>query len=127
MTDLRSTLGHPAATRPWHEWATWCGEQIERWIGRRALQRLDDAERAAHEQVERVLDRLRHLDAIGPPVHRREFRSTFLAELEVAPPRQGRIGAGLTTGALAGAAGLDVDFVVVVGAVDGSAPTATDL
>ena len=122
VTGLRSTLGHPAATRPWHEWATWCGEQIERWIGRRALQRLDDAERAAHEQVERVLDRLRHLDAIGPPVHRREFRSTFLAELEVAPPRQGRIGAGLTTGALAGAAGLDVDFVVVVGAVDGLLP-----
>ena len=122
VTGLRSTLGHPAATRPWHEWADWCGEQIERWIGRRALQRLDDAERAAHEQVERVLDRLRHLDAIGPPVHRREFRSTFLAELEVAPPRQGRIGAGLTTGALAGAAGLDVDFVVVVGAADGLLP-----
>ena len=122
VNGLRSTLGHPATTRRWQDWATWCVEQIERWIGRRALQHLDDAERAAHEQVERVLDRLRHLDAIGPPVHRREFRSTFLAELEVAPPRQGRIGAGITTGALAGAAGLDVDFVVVVGAADGLLP-----
>ncbi|HWM20807.1 MAG TPA: PD-(D/E)XK nuclease family protein [Ilumatobacteraceae bacterium] len=122
VDGLQSTLGHPSAARPWHEWAEWCGEQIERWIGRRTLQHLDDAERAAHEQVERVLDRLRHLDAIGPPVHRREFRSTFLAELEVAPPRQGRIGAGITTGALAGAAGLDVDLVVIVGAADGLLP-----
>ena len=60
----------PTATRPWSEWAAWCGEQIERWIGRAPLQHLDDAERAAYEQVDRVLDRLRHLDAIGPPVHR---------------------------------------------------------
>ena len=57
----------------------------------------------------------------------REFRATFLAELEVAPPRQGRIGAGLTTGALAGAAGLDVDFVVVVGAVRWVAATTASL
>ena len=122
VTDLRATLGRATATRTWDEWAAWCGEQIERWIGRSALQTLDEAERGAWEQVERVLDRLRHLDAIGPPVRRSEFRATFLAELEVAPPRQGRIGNGLTTGALAGSSGLDVDLVVIVGAADGLLP-----
>ncbi|HEX4981312.1 MAG TPA: PD-(D/E)XK nuclease family protein, partial [Ilumatobacteraceae bacterium] len=122
VTDLRATLGPPTATRSWLYWADWCDEQIERWVGRSSLQRLSDPERSAWEAVERVLDRLRHLDAIGPPVRRREFRATFLAELEVAPPRQGRVGNGVTTGALAGAAGLDVDLVVVVGAADGLLP-----
>ena len=122
VTDLRATLGPSTTPRPWVHWADWCGEQIERWIGRTSLQHLSDPERAAWEAVERVLDRLRHLDAIGPPVRRGEFRATFLAELEVAPPRQGRVGNGVTTGALAGAAGLDVDLVVVVGAADGLLP-----
>ena len=76
----------------------------------------------AWEQTSRVLDRLAHLDDIGPPVTRAEFRTTFAAELDVTPGRHGTIGDGVHVSTLAGAAGLDVDVVVVLGAAEGLLP-----
>ena len=46
----------------------------------------------------------------------------FAAEFDVAPGRLGRIGAGVTIGSITGAAGLDADVVVVLGAADGLLP-----
>jgi ATP-dependent helicase/nuclease subunit B len=122
VAGLRGTLGPPAAVRPWREWADWCTAQLERWVGRHALASLDEDEERAWHETEKVLDRLRHLDAIGPPVDRGELRTTLLAELEVAPARTGRVGTGVAVGALAGAAGLDTDVTVVLGAADGVLP-----
>ena len=77
---------------------------------------------SAWEQTWRVLDRLHHLDTIGQPVTRAEFRATFVAELEITPGRQGKVGDGVHVSTLAGAAGLDVDVAVVLGAADGLVP-----
>jgi ATP-dependent helicase/nuclease subunit B len=122
VADLRHELGHPAATRPWSEWSRWCGVQVERWLGRQTIERLPDPDYRAWEALTAALDRLGHLDPVGAPVTRRQFRATLEAELEARPTRQGRVGHGVTVGPLAGAAGLDVDVVVVLGAAEGLLP-----
>jgi ATP-dependent helicase/nuclease subunit B len=119
---LRRTLGPPASTRAWREWASWCTVQLERWIGRADLAALGDEEAIAWDETVKVLDRLADLDEVGPAVRRHEFRTTLLAELEVAPARAGRVGTGVTVGSLTGAAGLDVDVAVLLGAADGLLP-----
>ena len=124
VATLQRQLGHPKATRAWSEWADWCDQQISWRIGNRLLDRLDEAERLAYDHTTRVLDRLRHLDAVGSPVRRGEFRAVFAAEFEVAPGRLGRIGTGVTIGSLTGAVGLDSDLVIVLGAADGLLPPA---
>jgi RecB family exonuclease len=119
---LLRELGHPMATRSWSDWATWCEHQIEWRLGNRVLDRLDEAERLAFEHTTRVLDRLRHLDPIGEPVRRSEFRAVFATEFDIAPGRLGRIGNGVTIGSLSGAVGLDTDLTIVLGAADGLLP-----
>jgi len=119
--DLRRALGPPARTRAWAEWVAWCEERLEAWFGAR-LPRLEGDERMAWEQTQRVLDRLRHLDDIGGPVTRAEFRTTLVAELDLVPARRGTIGDGIHVGSLAGARGLDLDLAVVLGAADGLLP-----
>jgi hypothetical protein len=122
VTELGEALGDRAAVRRWAEWVDWSYERLERWFGRRAIDRLDDDERPAWEQTQRVLDRLRHLDSIGGPVDRAEFRATFVAELDVTPARHGTVGDGIHIGLQAGAGGLDVDMVAVLGAAEGLLP-----
>ena len=106
----------------WDEWVTWSHEQLEAWFGAAPLARLGDDEQEAYQRTQRVLDRLRHLDSIGPPADRAEFRATFVAELDVTPARRGTVGDGVHVGLLAGSRGLDVDLVVVLGAVEGLLP-----
>ena len=127
VAELRSDLGRPTARRPWSEWVDWSFAQIGRRIGEPRLQSLDEAEQQAWEHTSRVLDRLRHLDAISQPATRSEFRSVFAAEFDVAPGRLGRIGAGVTIGSLAGAVGLVADLVIVLGAADGLMPSAPSI
>ncbi len=120
--DLRDRLGHPAERRPWSTWAAWCVEETERWLGRHTIERLPESEYRAWEQLTRALDQLAHLDPVGEPVTRHQFRSTLLAELDSTPGREGRVGNGVTVGPLAGAVGLDVDVVVMLGAAEGLLP-----
>ncbi len=122
VIDLRRQLGHPDAVRPWSEWAEWSIEQIEQRLGLSTIARLGEPEHQAWEHTSRVLDRLRHLDTVAEPCSRREFRATFAAEFDVAPGRLGRIGAGVTVGSLASAAGLAADLVIVLGAAEGVLP-----
>ncbi len=122
VTDLRYELGHPASKRSWSEWSQWCNEQIERWLGRHTIERLPEAEYRAWESLTTALDRLGHLDPVGEPVTRHQYRSTLEAELDASPAREGRVGHGVTVGPLAGAVGLDVDVVVIVGAAEGMLP-----
>lgn len=122
VADLRRTLGPPGRRRSWRSWADWCDEQATRWIGRSAMSRLDDPEYRAWEALCRALDRLRHLDSIGAPVTRHEFRTALLAELDDAPAREGRVGEGVTVGSLAGAVGFDVDVAIVLGGAEGTLP-----
>ncbi len=124
VAELRAALGMPDATRTWAEWVAWSTVRLDAWFGARQLEVLEGAERAAWEQTTRVLDRLHHLDALGGPVTRAEFRATFVAELEVAPARLGKVGDGVHVSTLAGAAGIDVDVAVVLGAADGLVPPA---
>jgi ATP-dependent helicase/nuclease subunit B len=122
ISDLRGQLGHPAATRTWAEWAVWCTEQLELRLGRHTIERLAEPEYRAYEALSGALDRLGHLDPISAPVTRHHFRSTLAAELDATPPRQGRVGHGVTAAPLAGAVGLDVDVAIVLGAAEGMLP-----
>ncbi|MGI9645420.1 MAG: hypothetical protein ACR2O6_08945, partial [Ilumatobacteraceae bacterium] len=103
VSELRTDLGHPAATARWWDWAVWCEEQLDRWLGRSRLQGLAEPEYRAWETLTASLDRLRHLDPVGEPVTRHRFRSTLEAELDDMPGRAGRVGDGVTVGPLAGA------------------------
>ncbi len=120
--SLRTSLGHPADKRPWSEWADWCGEQLERWLGRARLDHLPEAEYRAWEALAAALDRLRHLDPISEPVTRHRFRAALESELDAVPGRVGRVGDGVTVGSLASAVGLDVDIAIVLGAAEGTLP-----
>ena len=122
VDELRTSLGHPARTRRWMEWADWCVEQIERWVGSTRLERLPEAEYRAFEALTSALDRLRHLDPVGEPVTRHRFRAALESELDAMPGRVGRVGDGVTVGALAGAVGLDIDVAIVLGAAEGTLP-----
>jgi hypothetical protein len=125
--QLRKELGDRSVKRPWSEWVSWSYEQLERWLGPRMLAgfgHLDADEIEAYQRTQHVLDRLRHLDTIGPPVDRAEFRATFVAELDVTPSRRGTVGDGVHVGLLAGARGLDVDLAIILGAVEGLLPPA---
>lgn len=121
VLELRRELGHPTATRTWSEWAEWATDQVQRRLGRSAIEH-DEPEYQAWEHTSLVLDRLRHLDSVADPPTRREFRSTFTAEFDVAPGRLGRIGAGVTVGSLASAVGLAAELVIVLGAAEGVLP-----
>ena len=122
VTELRTALGHPGRTRRWSEWADWCVEQTERWVGSTRLERLPEAEYRAFEALTSALDRLRHLDPVGEPVTRHRFRSALESELDAMPGRVGRVGDGVTVAALAGAVGLDIDVAIVLGAAEGTLP-----
>jgi ATP-dependent helicase/nuclease subunit B len=124
VAELRAELGDPGAARAWAEWRAWSLAMLDRWFGPGRLDRLDGAEAQAWAETTRVLDRLHHLDDLGPPVTREEFRTTFAAELDVTPGRHGKLGDGVHVSTLAGAAGLDVDVAVVLGAADGLVPPA---
>jgi len=122
VADLRAQLGHPGTPRTWHDWVTWCTEQLDQRIGRHTIERLAEPEYRAYETLTGALDRLGHLDPVSPPVTRHQFRSTLEAELDATPPREGRVGHGVTVAPLAGAVGLDVDVAIVLGAAEGMLP-----
>jgi RecB family exonuclease len=122
VADLRGQLGHRAATRSWSDWATWCSVQLEQRLGQHTIEQLAEPEYRAYEALTGALDRLGHLDPISKPVTRHQFRSTLEAELDATPPRQGRVGHGVTASPLAGATGLDVDVAIVLGAAEGVLP-----
>ena len=122
VDDLRSALGSPSDVRRWSEWVAWSHERLDWWFGRpgSTASRVSNARPGSARNS--CFRRLGHLDSIGPPVTRAEFRATFVAELEVTPARHGKVGDGVHVGALSGAGGLDVDLVVMVGAADGLLP-----
>jgi ATP-dependent helicase/nuclease subunit B len=122
VAELRTQLGHAAATRTWADWAAWCNEQLDLRLGRHTIERLAEAEYRSYEALTGALDRLGHLDAVSAPVTRHRFRTTLEAELDAVPPRQGRVGQGVTAAPLAGAVGLDVDMTIVLGAAEGVLP-----
>ena len=122
VAELRDQLGHPGATRTWSDWATWCNAQLEQRLGRNTIEHLAEPEYRAYEALTGALDRLGHLDPVSPPVTRHRFRTTLEAELDATPPRQGRVGHGVTAAPLTGAVGIDVDVAVVLGAAEGLLP-----
>ena len=124
VSQLRARLGERHATRPWKEWSDWCHDQLESWLGRRAIDHLPEPEYRAWEALSAALERLRHLDTVGAPVTRSQFGTTLAAELDATLPRQGRVGDGVTVGPIGGAVGLDLDLAVVLGAAEGSMPPA---
>lgn len=123
VTELRQALGDPGERRTWTGWRDWTEALLDHWLGKGYLAGLTGDEREAWEAAQRILDRLADLDTLGgQAVTRAELRATFVAELEVVPPRRGAVGDGVHVGTLGGAAGLDVDMAVVLGAREGLLP-----
>jgi hypothetical protein len=122
VADLAAILGPRSRRQPWRAWADWCDARLDEWLPLGVVRSWPDPEYRAWEQTVQIVERLRHLDTIGPPVDRGEFRRVLEASLDEVSEREGRVGTGITVGALAGAAGLDVDVVVVLGCADGVLP-----
>lgn len=125
VADLRSRLGPPTHTDRWQHWARRAHDLLLHWLGgHRALAHLPTVEHEAYQSLQAILDRLARIDDIAPPVTRVTFADTLAAELEGAPGRVGRIGAGVQAGPLSFAVGQTFDLVVVLGACEGLLPGA---
>ncbi len=124
IIELRRSLGSIDDARTWKHWVDWAEGEIEQRLGRRFLSTLAEPERLAFEHTKLVLDRLRALHTAGLTVYRKEFQSTFAAEFDAAPGRVGKIGSGVSIGALSAAIGIDVDLAIILGAHEGLMPSA---
>jgi RecB family exonuclease len=124
VSDLRTRLGRPSDTRTWAEWVDWCAGELDHWLGKRAIARLNDSEYRAWETLMSTLERLRSLDEVTTAANRHTFRTVLEAELDDASVREGRIGTGITIGSLASAGGLMVDVAVILGGAEGHLPPA---
>ena len=124
IADLRRDLGARAGPAPGRTGPIGASARCSIASARRCSTNSTRPNDLASDHASRVLDRLRHLDTVSPPVTRSQFRAAFAAEFEVAPGRLGRLGTGVTIGSLAGTVGLDADLTILLGAADGLLPPA---
>lgn len=123
VLDLLDRLGDPAATRRWDAWATLAHGMARHLLGgERSRRRLPIDEQRAFDQLEATIDRLATLDEFLDPVDRAGFRQALATDLDKQLSRHSHVGQGVYVGPLSTAVTLDVDVVVVLGAVDGSFP-----
>ncbi|HYA45161.1 MAG TPA: hypothetical protein VED59_06120, partial [Acidimicrobiales bacterium] len=117
-----------AANKPkgWAEQASWARRHLNELLGgERCRSSWPLVEQKAAERVERALDRLACLEAVEGPVAFDVFARTLQLELEADLGRVGRIGEGALVGTVGMGAGLDLDFVVVLGLAESSFPPPT--
>jgi hypothetical protein len=79
-------------------------------------------EQRAAEAVSTALDRLGRLDRVDPEPDFERFRRALELELDTDLGRHGRLGEDIVVGSLAAAVGLELDLVIVLGAVEGWLP-----
>lgn len=123
IDELRRRLTPPAGGG-WSGLAQWTATLLHRYGGgEAALARWPDHELEAHRRVEAVLDGLTVLDEIDPDPDVLTLRAVLADELDAPAPREHRFGEGVLVARIRDLAGVDVDAVRVMGAVEGVLPT----
>ena len=108
----------------WAAWADWARMFMSKVLGSPAARRRwPEAELAAFDAVERVVEGLRSLVEIEPgPISRHTAANHLAAMLAMPAGRRGSFGHGVLCGPLRHVVGVDLDVVIVLGMAEGDFP-----
>ncbi len=122
LDDLARSLERGRSAQGWADAAAWVEDELERYLGTSVHRssRLSDAG-AADELVLETLAQLAAVDGLDPSPGLAGFSAAFDVACE-RPGARRQATPGVTVGRPDAAVGLDLDILVVVGAVDGLLP-----
>ena len=122
VEELHRDLDPQPAPRTWADLAAWCQQLVHKYLGGRLRRSWPDEERGLAERVESAINRLGDLDGTDDDPSAAAFRRALQLELEGAPHRHGRLGAGVLVGPAELALGVELDLAVVCGMAEGTFP-----
>ena len=122
VEELHRDLDPQPAPRTWADLAAWCQHLVHKYLGGRLRRSWPDDERGLAERVDSAINRLGDLDGTDDDPSVAAFRRALQLELEGAPHRHGRLGAGVLVGPAELALGVELDLAVVCGMAEGTFP-----
>lgn len=122
VEGLHLDLNPEPAPRSWADLAAWCHRLVQKYLGGRVRRRWPDDEQGLAERVDSAISRLGDLDGTDDNPSPAAFRRALQLELETAPSRHGRLGAGVLVGPVDLALGVELDLAVVCGMAEGTFP-----
>jgi RecB family exonuclease len=123
VTTLAADLDARPTAATWRELVAWLKGLLVRYVpGPASRAAWPELEQETVERLDLTLDLLAGLDVIEPEPTWASFRAAIEVELERTTRRVGRLGDGVLVGPLSSGIGVELDAVVVVGAVEGLAP-----
>ena len=122
VEGLHLDLNPQPAPRNWADLAAWCHRLVQKYLGGRVRRRWPDDERGLAERVDSAISRLGDLDGTDDNPSPAAFGRALQLELETAPSRHGRLGAGVLVGPVDLALGVELDLAVVCGMAEGTFP-----
>ena len=122
VEELHRDLDPQPAPRTWADLATWCQHLVFKYLGGRLRRSWPDEDRGLAERVDSAINRLGDLDGTDDDPSSAAFRRALQLELEGAPHRHGRLGAGVLVGPAELALGVELDLAVVCGMAEGTFP-----
>jgi RecB family exonuclease len=126
VAHLGAILDPPSAPRTWSGWAALAHRILDELLpGDLARRHWPPAEQDGCEAVERAIDRLAGLDALGDGADLDVFRRTLRLELDEGLERVGRAGDGVLVGTVGLGLGVPLERVFVVGLAEGLFPART--
>ncbi len=120
--ELHRDLNPQPVPRTWAELASWCQQLVNKYLGGQVRRRWPDEERGLAERVDSAINRLGDLDGTDDDPSSAAFRRALQLELDGAPHRHGRLGAGVLVGPAELALGVELDLAVVCGMAEGTFP-----
>ena len=122
VEELHRDLDPQPAPRTWADLAAWCQHLVFKYLGGRLRRSWPDEDRGLAERVDSAINRLGDLDGTDDDPSSAAFRRALQLELEGAPHRHGRLGAGVLVGPAELALGVELDLAVVCGMAEGTFP-----
>ncbi len=121
VAELAATVAG-ATAQPWSSWARWAGGALERFLGDPPPATWPEEHLEAYHQVRAVVRQLADLDGIAPTPDLDTFRALLETQLTAPAGREGTFGDGVLIAPLDAIAGLSIDALIIVGAVEGALP-----
>ena len=122
VEELHRDLDPQPVPRTWADLAAWCQHLVFKYLGGRLRRSWPDEDRGLAERVDSAINRLGDLDGTDDDPSSAAFRRALQLELEGAPHRHGRLGAGVLVGPAELALGVELDLAVVCGMAEGTFP-----